>query len=137
MSTKQLTLPVTGMTCANCVAAVERNAKKVTGVSEAVVNFASERVTISYDPELANPQAVIERIEKAGYGVPTATLELPLTGMTCTNCANTIQRRLRKTDGVLKPTSIMPTKKRRSLTRREPLPVLTWSRPCARRVMMW
>ncbi len=101
MSTKQLTLPVTGMTCANCVAAVERNAKKVTGVSEAVVNFASERVTISYDPELANPQAVIERIEKAGYGVPTATLELPLTGMTCTNCANTIQRRLRKTDGVL------------------------------------
>jgi Cu+-exporting ATPase len=101
MSTKQLTLPVTGMTCANCVAAVERNAKKVTGVSEAVVNFASERVTISYDPELANPQAVIERIEKAGYGVPTATLELPITGMTCTNCANTIQRRLKKTDGVL------------------------------------
>jgi len=101
MSTKQLTLPITGMTCANCVAAVERNAKKVTGVSEAVVNFASERVTISYDPELAHPQAVIERIEKAGYGVPTATLELPITGMTCTNCANTIQRRLRKTDGVL------------------------------------
>ena len=101
MSTKQLTLPVTGMTCANCVAAVERNAKKVQGVSEAVVNFASERVTIQYDPELAHPQAVIERIEKAGYGVPTATLELPLTGMTCANCANTIQRRLNKTEGVL------------------------------------
>ena len=101
MSTKQLTLPVTGMTCANCVAAVERNAKKVPGVNEAVVNFASERVTINYDPELANPQAVIERIEKAGYGVPTATLELPITGMTCANCANTIQRRLNKTEGVL------------------------------------
>ncbi len=101
MSIKQLTLPVTGMTCANCVAAVERNAKKVPGVSEAVVNFASERVTINYDPELANPQAVIERIEKAGYGVPTATLELPLTGMTCANCASTIQRRLNKTEGVL------------------------------------
>lgn len=101
MSTKQLTLPVTGMTCANCVAAVERSAKKIPGVSQATVNFASERVTIEYDPQVADPQAVIARIEKAGYGVPTATVELPITGMTCANCANTIERRLLKTDGVL------------------------------------
>ena len=47
MSTqKQITLPVLGMTCANCVAAVERNAKKVEGTTEAVVNYASEKVTV-------------------------------------------------------------------------------------------
>ncbi|MCB0104420.1 MAG: cation transporter, partial [Caldilineaceae bacterium] len=39
---KQLTVPVIGMTCANCVKAVERNAKKVENVNDALVNFASE-----------------------------------------------------------------------------------------------
>lgn len=101
MSEKQITLPVTGMTCANCVATVERSARKVPGVSEAVVNYASERVTVTYDPAAAKPAEMIERIERAGYGVPVAEVELPLTGMTCANCAATIQRRLSKTDGVL------------------------------------
>ena len=98
---KQLTLPVLGMTCANCVAAVERSAKKVDGVDDAVVNFASEKVTITYDPALAQPEAVIERIHRAGYEVPTSTLELALLGMTCANCASTIQRAINKVDGVL------------------------------------
>ena len=102
---EQITLPVLGMTCANCVAAVERNSKKVAGVTDANVNFASEKVTFTYDPDLISAQdatsQVIERVEKAGYKIPTATLELSLVGMTCTNCANTIERRLNKTDGVL------------------------------------
>ena len=102
---KQITLPVLGMTCANCVMAVERNTKKVPGVSGATVNYASEKVTFTYDPALAKPQEltaqVIERIHKAGYEVPTAEVELPLLGMTCANCANTIERRLNKVDGVL------------------------------------
>ena len=105
MSEQQLTLPVVGMTCANCVAAVERNAKKAEGVTNAAVNFASEKVTVSYDPEAVSAGQVtadvIERIRRAGYEVPTAEVELPLLGMTCANCAATIERRLRKTDGVL------------------------------------
>ncbi len=44
---------------------------------------------------------VIARVERAGYQVPTAQTELALLGMTCANCANTIQRRLNKVDGVL------------------------------------
>ena len=108
MSEKQLTLPVIGMTCANCVAAVERNAKKAEGVTEAAVNFAAEKVTVSYDPEMAGGAQVtadvIERIRRAGYEVPTAEVELPLLGMTCANCAATIERRLKKTDGVLEAT---------------------------------
>ena len=55
MSEKQLTLPVIGMTCANCVAAVERNAKKAEGVTDATVNFAAEKVTVSYDLEKVAP----------------------------------------------------------------------------------
>ena len=108
MSEKQLTLPVVGMTCANCVATVERNARKAEGVTEAAVNFASERVTVSYDPDVAGgaqvTAEVIDRIRRAGYDVPTAEVELPLLGMTCANCAATIERRLKKTEGVLDAT---------------------------------
>ena len=105
---KQITLPVLGMTCANCVAAVERNSKKVEGVTDATVNFASEKVTFSYDPALVKGKevttAVIERVKRAGYEIPTASLELPLLGMTCTNCAANIERALNKVDGVLSAT---------------------------------
>ena len=101
MAEKTLTLPITGMTCANCVASVERNAKKIDGVQNANVNFATEKATIVYDPKLASAEAVIARIEKAGFGVPVAEMELPITGMTCTNCSNTIQRKLNKLDGMI------------------------------------
>lgn len=101
MSTKQLTIPVTGMTCANCVKTITRQAKKVEGVAEAEVNFANEKLTFSYDPAVTTPQTVIQKIEQVGYGVITQTYELAVTGMTCTNCANNIQRKLRKMDGVL------------------------------------
>ena len=102
---QQVTLPVVGMTCANCVASVERNTKKVEGVTDATVNFASEKVTVTYDPSKSDlktvANGVIARVERAGYTIPTATVELPLLGMTCANCANTIQRRLNKSEGVV------------------------------------
>lgn len=88
------------MTCANCVAAVERNSKKAAGVSNAVINFASEKVTLTYDSAVVSVKElttdVVNRVKKAGYQIPTATLELPLVGMTCANCANTIERSLNK-----------------------------------------
>ncbi len=96
------------MTCANCVKIVERNAKKIDGVTDATVNFASERVTVSYDPAENSGKAVagglVARIEKSGFDVPTVTQEIPLLGMTCANCAKTIQRKLNKVDGVIEAT---------------------------------
>jgi Cu+-exporting ATPase len=113
MSTEQqITMPVIGMTCANCVAAVERNTKKVAGVSEVVVNFGTEKVTVTYDPAQAMPQAMIDRINKAGYQVPVATIELAITGMTCANCVNTVERTLnKKVAGILEATVNFATEK--------------------------
>ena len=45
---RELLMPVTGMTCANCAATVERTLKKTEGVREASVNFASERATVRF-----------------------------------------------------------------------------------------
>jgi len=69
--TKQVTLPVTGMTCANCVATVERNLKKLNGVDSANVNLSSERATIEFDSSLLALSDLIARVERAGYGIAT------------------------------------------------------------------
>jgi len=62
------TLKITGMTCAACSARIEKVVGKMEGVDEISVNLATEKATVSYDPEKANLLAIKERIEKAGYG---------------------------------------------------------------------
>src|SRR5574339_1207443 len=74
--TKQLTLPITGMTCANCVATVERNLKKLDGVNTAVVNLSSERATVEFDAARLGLGDMIARVNRAGYGVATGEAEL-------------------------------------------------------------
>jgi Cu+-exporting ATPase len=62
-NTRQVTLPITGMTCANCVSTVERNLKKVEGVQQAAVNLSSERATVAFDPNLAGLSDLIARVQ--------------------------------------------------------------------------
>ena len=62
------------MTCASCVRNVERTLKRTEGVAEANVNIATERATVDFDAEQVNTRQLIERIEKAGYGVAQAQL---------------------------------------------------------------
>ena len=98
----RLNLPVTGMTCANCALTVERSLKKAEGVSDAAVNFATEAASVVFDPALLKPAELVQRVQDAGYGVVTAKVELPITGMTCANCAAAVERTLnRKVDGVV------------------------------------
>jgi len=94
MELRELTLPVTGMTCANCAATVERTLKKTAGVSEASVNYASERATVRFDPTRVREDKLLERVTGAGYGIATQRVEIAVTGMTCANCAATIERTL-------------------------------------------
>jgi P-type Cu+ transporter len=97
----ELDLPVTGMTCAACSRNVERALKKVEGVEDSAVNLATERARVRFDPARAQVQDLIDRIERAGYGVATATVDLPITGMTCAACERNVNRALRKPEGVI------------------------------------
>src|SRR5215510_14039522 len=101
-STKQLTLPITGMTCANCVATVERNLKKLDGVQTAAVNLASERATVEYDADKRSLPDLIARVEKAGYGVAQGEATLPLTPGTLAddNDARRLEKALAAVEGV-------------------------------------
>ena len=96
MSEKQVTLPIKGMHCANCSSTIERNLKKLEGVAEANVNYASEMATVIFDPSLLGEDAIIGKIKDVGYDVATAKIELPITGMTCANCVATVERTLNK-----------------------------------------
>jgi Cu+-exporting ATPase len=93
-------LPVMGMTCVNCANTIERTLKKTAGVGSAAVNFASERAQVQYDPAQVTPAQLVERVRQAGYDVTVAHAEIPLLGMTCANCANTIERTLKKQPGM-------------------------------------
>jgi len=77
MSDRNITLPVTGMTCANCALNIQRNLKKVKGVKEANVNFATEQASVSFDLEQVQIKDLADKIHDAGYGVVTATVEIP------------------------------------------------------------
>ena len=63
----RLTIGVGGMTCASCVARVERALKKVPGVDTATVNLATEKATVSYDATSAEVDVLMQAIENAGY----------------------------------------------------------------------
>src|SRR5512140_3706065 len=99
--TKQLTLPITGMTCANCVATVERNLKKLDGVQSAVVNLSSERATVDFDSAKLALTDVIARVERAGYGVATGEANLAIKRLSDDNDARRLEKALAKLEGVL------------------------------------
>ena len=96
-----LDLGIRGMTCARCVGRVERGLKKVEGVGEVVVNLATERATVQYDPGLTTPQVLLDKVRDVGYEPVTSTLDLGIRGMICANCVGRVERALKKVGGVL------------------------------------
>ncbi len=102
MTSQTLILPITGMTCANCAMNIARGLKKLSGVSDANVNFAAERASVTFDPHSASPSDLIRQVEKLGFRVTTAHIDFPVTGMTCANCAINVERALgKKVPGVV------------------------------------
>jgi P-type Cu+ transporter len=110
---KQITLPVTGMTCANCVATLERNLKKVGGVQGAAVNLSSERATVEYDPTLTGIDELIQRVEKAGYGVAAGEADLLIHRMSDDNDARRLEKVLQNLEGVLEARVIFASERAR------------------------
>ena len=64
--TKQ-SFPIKGMHCASCVKVTERALKKTPGVTDAVVNLATEKATVTYDKDNCTPEQLANSIAKTGY----------------------------------------------------------------------
>ncbi len=99
--TKQISIPVTGMTCANCVSAVERNIKKLDGIQIANVNLTTERAAVEYDPAQATLKDMIGRIERAGYGIASGEADFVVHRMSDDNDARRLESRLAAMEGVM------------------------------------
>jgi Cu+-exporting ATPase len=71
-SPQTIILPVEGMTCASCVARVEKVLLKADGVDSALVNLATEKVNLTFHPDRISLAQAAELVDAAGY-----TLILP------------------------------------------------------------
>ncbi len=99
-----LTLAIDGMSCASCVARVEKAIARVPGVASVSVNLATERASLAL-PEgaaaAAAVQAVAAAVVKAGYTIPEETRRLRIDEMTCASCVARVEKALAKVPGVL------------------------------------
>ena len=95
------TIKIKGMTCAACANRIEKKLSKTKGVLLANVNLTTEKASIEIDEKDIKPSDIIKIIENTGYSVPSKEIELAIKGMTCAACANRIEKKLNKTNGVI------------------------------------
>lgn len=93
---------IEGMTCSACANRVERVVKKLDGVDNANVNFATETLSVEFDDTKLNNENIEAAVVKAGYGVKKnlKTYTFKVEGMTCSACANRVERVTKKLPGV-------------------------------------
>ncbi|MEG2750557.1 MAG: heavy metal translocating P-type ATPase [Anaerorhabdus sp.] len=95
---------IEGMTCASCVARIEKVVGKVEGVSSVTVNLATEKMNVEFDENKISSNDISNAVDKAGYKALEVLENKPYTlkikGMTCAACAGAIEKTVGKIDGV-------------------------------------
>jgi Cu+-exporting ATPase len=108
-------IKIGGMTCAACAGRIEKVVGKLDGVTDASVNFATEKLTVEFDSQKVALPKINEAIEKIGYSVldevQHKTVTIPIAGMTCAACASRIEKVVGKLDGVTKASVNLATEK--------------------------
>src|SRR5512138_136104 len=99
--TRELTLPVSGMTCASCVGHVEKALNSVPGVSQVVVNLGTEKASFVYDPDVASLNDFRKAVDDVGYSITTTETVLDIKGMTCASCVAHVEKALKELPGVI------------------------------------
>ena len=113
-ATDRITLPITGMTCANCVATIERTLRRLDGVQSAVVSLASERASVEYDPARVDQEALIARVRRAGYDIALGEAVVPLARLADDNDVRRLETALRAVPGVVDAAVTLATEQARA-----------------------
>ncbi|XP_053494325.1 copper-transporting ATPase 2 [Ictalurus furcatus] len=119
--TQKCFVRVTGMTCASCVANIERKLHKHTGIKSVLVALMAGKAEIRYDPDYVDSEQIVKLITGLGFGaslmdegaVSNGLLDLSVTGMTCASCVHNIETKLHRTNGILEATVALATNKAR------------------------
>ena len=99
---KQISLPITGMDCANCATAVERSIKKLEGIDNVHVNLASERASFEHSGGNKAIFDVMEKVNKAGYGIAIGEAKLIISGLDDEQSSSTLENRIEDLPGITK-----------------------------------
>ncbi|WP_080411628.1 heavy metal translocating P-type ATPase [Burkholderia ubonensis] len=123
-ATAPIELEIEGMTCASCVARVEKALANVPGVTRASVNLATERATVDAAAGVTTTQ-LVDAVRQAGYqATPVAepepaiapdaalgAIELDIGGMTCASCAGRVEKALSHVQGVARASVNLATER--------------------------
>ncbi len=97
-------LRIRGMTCAACAQRIEKAVRKLSGIEQANVNLASEKLFVEYDAASLPLTTIKETVTRLGYealeNTGSSNVTIPIGGMTCAACAQRIEKALRKLPGV-------------------------------------
>ena len=104
-------LPVKGMTCASCVANIEKALRATEGIKEATVNLATEQASVQYDSDIIELNDIVRAVKDSGYHVPTRKINLTIRGMTCASCVSRVEKALRETPGMVAATVNLATER--------------------------
>ena len=95
---------ITGMSCVNCAARIEKTLGDVDGIGRAVVNFAMEELLVEFDDSAVTADSIIEQVTKLGYGIRSkggaGELRFGVRGLHCASCVNNLEKQLLAAAGV-------------------------------------
>ncbi len=100
MDTKKAVIPVKGMTCVNCAAAIQRDLTKLAGVRSANVNYANEKAVVEFEPGMVGLSRFIASINESGYRAVTETVTVPVIDLDVSRVPE-LEREISAIDGVL------------------------------------
>ncbi len=109
----RIDLPIKGMRCAACASTIEKGLSSLKGVEGANVNLATNKATIFYHSRFLKPEDFIDSVKKSGYDVGTASVEIPIQGIQCASCVQSIEKTLLRTKGIIKAVVNLATAKAR------------------------
>lgn len=112
-------IQIGGMTCASCVANIERNLKNEPGIFSVLVALMASKAEVRYSPEVTDPMKIAECIKELGFTASVmenyegsdGNLELVVRGMTCASCVHKIESSLMREKGIIYASVALATNK--------------------------
>uniref|UniRef100_A0A667ZB74 P-type Cu(+) transporter n=1 Tax=Myripristis murdjan TaxID=586833 RepID=A0A667ZB74_9TELE len=112
-------IQIGGMTCASCVANIERNLKNEPGIYSVLVALMASKAEVRYSPDVIDPLRIAECVRELGFTASVmenyegsdGNLELVVRGMTCASCVHKIESSLMKEKGIIYASVALATNK--------------------------